>query len=99
MQAVTGLERRKSVVSTAFMVGRKYPQITLAFTDFESGENKLPASVAQARFVRYVMTDDLVPAVLPQTGRFCGPHLRRICSTTWSASIWKQNRKAGLAYL
>ncbi len=33
-------------------------QVECEFNDFESGENKLPASVAQARFVRYVMTDE-----------------------------------------
>ncbi len=36
-------------------------QVELEFTDFEGGEDVLPASVGQARFVRYVMTDEFGP--------------------------------------
>ncbi|MFA5650223.1 MAG: glycoside hydrolase domain-containing protein, partial [Proteiniphilum sp.] len=36
-------------------------QVECEFSDFESGGYKLPASVAQARFVRYVMTDEFGP--------------------------------------
>lgn len=43
------------------MVGKNVNQIEFAFTDFDSEEGKLPASVAQARFVRYVMTDEFGP--------------------------------------
>lgn len=36
-------------------------QVEIEFTDFESEEDKMSASVAQARFVRYVMTDVFGP--------------------------------------
>lgn len=39
-------------------------QAEFEFSDFTSGENILPASIAQARFVRYVMTDEF--------GKGCG---------------------------
>lgn len=36
-------------------------QVELEFADFKSGGSVLPASVAQVRFVRYVMTDEFGP--------------------------------------
>ncbi len=33
-------------------------QVEINFSDFTSGDNTLPQSIAQARFVRYVMTDE-----------------------------------------
>ncbi len=36
-------------------------QVECSFEDFISGDNKLPADIAQARFVKYVMTDVFGP--------------------------------------
>lgn len=58
---VTGWKGEKVSSQLLLWSAENTPQIALTFTDFESDGNKLPASVAQARFVRYVMTDEFGP--------------------------------------
>ncbi len=55
---VTGWKGEKVSAQLLLWSGADVNQIELAFTDFSSSESKLPASVAQGRFVRYVMTDE-----------------------------------------
>ncbi len=58
---VTGWKGEKVSSQLLLWSAKNVNQIEFAFTDFDSGEGKLPASVAQARFVRYVMTDEFGP--------------------------------------
>jgi hypothetical protein len=58
---VTGWKGEKVSSQLLLWSAKNVNQIEFAFTDFDSEEGKLPASVAQARFVRYVMTDEFGP--------------------------------------
>jgi hypothetical protein len=53
------MARRKSVRPIVFVVQGPVEQVECAFSEFK-GENRqcLPAQIAQARFVRYVITDE-----------------------------------------
>ncbi|WP_044059985.1 DUF4091 domain-containing protein [Proteiniphilum acetatigenes] len=59
--AVTGWKGEKLSAQLLLWSAADVDQVELEFTDFEGQGNKLPASVAQARFVRYVMTDEFGP--------------------------------------
>lgn len=55
---VTGWKGETVSAQLLLWSAEEVPQVEFEFADFESGKGKLPASVAQARFVRYVMTDE-----------------------------------------
>lgn len=58
---VTGWKGEKVSAQLLLWSAADINQVELGFADFESGRSALPASVAQARFVRYVMTDEFGP--------------------------------------
>ncbi len=59
--AVTGWKGEKVSAQLLLWTSSATDQIELQFAEFTSGETILPASIAQARFVRYVMTDEFGP--------------------------------------
>jgi hypothetical protein len=58
---VTGWKGEKVSAQLLLWSVSNIDQVELEFTDFQAQGGKLPASVAQARFVRYVMTDEFGP--------------------------------------
>lgn len=58
---VTGWKGEKVSAQLLLWSVSNTDQVELEFTDFQAQGGKLPASVAQARFVRYVMTDEFGP--------------------------------------
>lgn len=58
---VTGWKGEKVSTQLLLWSASNADQVELEFTDFQAQGGKLPASVAQARFVRYVMTDEFGP--------------------------------------
>ncbi|SCD18916.1 hypothetical protein PSM36_0080 [Proteiniphilum saccharofermentans] len=58
---VTGWKGEKVSAQLLLWSVSNTDQVELEFTDFQAQGSKLPASVAQARFVRYVMTDEFGP--------------------------------------
>lgn len=59
--SVTGWKGEKVSAQLLLWSATDIDQIELEFDDFISEGSNLPASVAQARFVRYVMTDEFGP--------------------------------------
>lgn len=55
---ITGWKGEKLSAQLLLWSATDVNKIELTFTDFNSSESNLSASVAQARFVRYVMTDE-----------------------------------------
>lgn len=58
---LTGWKGEKVSGQLLLWTSTEIDQIELEFADFKSKDGKLPASIAQARFVRYVMTDEFGP--------------------------------------
>ncbi len=58
---VTGWKGEKVSTQLLLWSASNADQVELEFTDFQAQGSKLPASVVQARFVRYVMTDEFGP--------------------------------------
>ena len=59
--ALTGWRGEKISAQLLLWSAEEVDPVELEFADFESVDHTLPASVAQARFVRYVMTDEFGP--------------------------------------
>lgn len=59
--AVSGWKGERVSAQLLLWSAGNIDQVELEFADFKSGGSILPASVAQARFVRYVMTDEFGP--------------------------------------
>lgn len=59
--SVTGWKGEKVSAQLLLWSASAIDQVELEFADFKSGGSMLPASIAQARFVRYVMTDEFGP--------------------------------------
>jgi hypothetical protein len=59
--SVSGWKGEKVSAQLLLWSAEDIDQVELEFADFDSEGSKLPASVAQARFVRYVMTDEFGP--------------------------------------
>ena len=57
-QKVVGWKGEKLSAQILLWASSDITQAEFEFSDFRSGENTLPADMAQARFVRYVMTDE-----------------------------------------
>ena len=58
---IAGWKGEKVSAQLLLWTAEDIDQVECVFNDFKSGGNSLPASVAQARFVRYVMTDEFGP--------------------------------------
>lgn len=59
--AITGWKGERVSAQLLLWSVADVDQVELDFTDFQAQGSKLPASLAQARFVRYVMTDEFGP--------------------------------------
>jgi hypothetical protein len=84
---VTGWKGEKVSAQLLLWSVSNIDQVELEFTDFQAQGGKLPASVAQARFVRYVMTDEFGPVADTANLKIFRHHWQRICWITWSASM------------
>lgn len=58
---ISGWKGEKVSAQLLLWTAEDIDQVEYAFNDFKTEGNSLPASVAQARFVRYVMTDEFGP--------------------------------------
>lgn len=59
--ALSGWRGEKIAAQVLLWTAEEVEQVECEFNDFKAGGNTLPASVAEARFVRYVMTDIFGP--------------------------------------
>jgi hypothetical protein len=58
---ISGWKGEKVSAQLLLWAAEDIRQVECVFSDFKAGSNRLPSSVAQARFVRYVMTDEFGP--------------------------------------
>jgi hypothetical protein len=65
-QSLTGWKGEKLSAQLLLWTAEKTENVTCRFGDFKASSSVLPESIAQARFVRYVLTDEF--------GNACGPH-------------------------
>jgi hypothetical protein len=65
-QSLTGWKGEKLSAQLLLWTVEKAENVTCQFDDFKASSATLPGSIAQARFVRYVLTDEF--------GNACGPH-------------------------
>lgn len=56
--SIVGWKGEKLAAQVLLWTSEARPNVRVQFSDFEAADGKLPASIAEARFVRYVMTDE-----------------------------------------
>lgn len=57
-EGISGWKGERLSAQVLLWTTEEIPHISFEFSDFVSDQGKLPASIAKARFVRYVMTDE-----------------------------------------